>query len=129
MMWRHKGKEYRLLRLAIISFLVVLISFIPVRRAIAHIQAPQPQAILTLGSWVDRELFSADFASKHPNLEIWVSSGTPPESASPIFRTFGIPDPRVHLDYRAVDTVTNFTEKRADEPLALDMGMKRTWRF
>ncbi|XWK85929.1 MAG: phosphoenolpyruvate carboxykinase (ATP) [Phormidium sp.] len=25
--------------------------------------------------------------------------------------------------------IPDFTEKRADEPLALDMGMKRTWRF
>lgn len=108
-MWQCKSKGYRLLRLATINFLVVLISFIPVRIAIAHIQAPQPQAILTLGSWLDREFFTAQFATKHPNLEIWVSSGTPPEFASPIFRAFGIPESRVHLNYRAVDTVTNFT--------------------
>jgi uncharacterized SAM-binding protein YcdF (DUF218 family) len=99
----------RLIKLAIMSFLVVLISVIPVRIAIAKIQAPQPQAILTLGSWLDREMFTAQFATKHPNLEIWVSSGTGPEFAQPIFRAFGIPDNRVHLDYRAVDTVTNFT--------------------
>ncbi|MFB2898179.1 YdcF family protein [Aerosakkonemataceae cyanobacterium BLCC-F50] len=87
----------------------MLISVIPVRIAIAKIQAPQPQAILTLGSWLDREYFTAQFATQHPNLEIWVSSGTGPQFASPIFRAFGIPDSRVHLDYRAVDTVTNFT--------------------
>jgi uncharacterized SAM-binding protein YcdF (DUF218 family) len=106
--WQSR-QVYRILKLAIISLLVVLISFIPVRIAIAHIQSPQPQAILTLGSWLDREFFTADFASKNPHLEIWVSSGTPREFASPIFRSFGIPDNRVHLDYRAVDTVTNFT--------------------
>ncbi|MFB2833806.1 YdcF family protein [Floridanema evergladense] len=99
----------RLIKLAIIGFLVVLMTFIPVRIAIANIQAPQPQAILTLGSWLDREYFTAQFATKHPNLEIWVSSGTSPEFARPIFRAFGIPNSRVHLDYRAVDTVTNFT--------------------
>jgi len=85
-----------------------------VRLAIANLQAPQPQAILTLGSWLDREVFTAQFALEHPNLEIWVSTGTPPESANPIFRAFGIPENRVHLDRRAVDTVTNFTTLVAD---------------
>ncbi|MBE9224266.1 YdcF family protein [Phormidium sp. LEGE 05292] len=108
-MWQRKSKGHRLLKLAIISFLVVLISWIPVRIAIAKIQAPQPQAILTLGSWLDREYFTAQFATKHPNIDIWVSSGTPPEFASQIFRAFSIPESRVHLDYRAVDTITNFT--------------------
>lgn len=104
-----KSKKSQLLRLALISFLLVLISFVPLRLAIAYTQAPEPQAILTLGSWLDREIFTAEFATKHPHLEIWVSSGTPPEFARPIFRNFGIPENKVHLDYRAVDTVTNFT--------------------
>lgn len=107
--WQIQRQKYKFLRLGIISFLVVLTSFIPVRIAIAYTQSPEPQAILTLGSWLDREIFTAEFASKHPNLEIWVSSGTSAEVASPIFRNFGIPANRVHLDYRAVDTVTNFT--------------------
>ncbi|MFB2935437.1 YdcF family protein [Aerosakkonemataceae cyanobacterium BLCC-F154] len=112
--WQIQSKEYRFLKLAIISFLVVLISFIPVRMAIAYIQSPQPQAILTLGSWLDREVFTAQFATKHPRLEIWVSSGTSPHISSPIFREFGIPENRVNLDYRAVDTVTNFTTLISD---------------
>lgn len=36
---------------------------------------------------------------------LWYS----PEIARPIFQAAGISDSRLHLDYRAVDTVTNFT--------------------
>ncbi|MEB3280962.1 MAG: YdcF family protein [Lyngbya sp.] len=89
--------------------LLFLIAIIPVQLAIAHYQAPQPQAILTLGGGSDRELFTAQFAKNHPNLDIWVSSGIPREPAMDIFRAAGIADRRVHLDYLAVDTVTNFT--------------------
>ncbi|WP_413167487.1 YdcF family protein [Capilliphycus salinus ALCB114379] len=85
------------------------ISIIPVQLAIAHYQAPQPQAIFTLGGGSDRELFTAQFAKNHPDLDIWVSSGIPPEPAMDIFRAAKIPERRVHLDYLAVDTVTNFT--------------------
>lgn len=108
-MFQRQRKRFRLLCLASAAVIVVLVSIIPVRLAIAHLQAPQPQAILTLGAWLDREVFTAEFALAHPNLEIWVSSGTPPEVAGAIFRSYGIPDSRVHLDRRAVDTVTNFT--------------------
>jgi len=112
--WHNKRQKYRWFYLVSTTFLVLLISWIPARIAIASIQAPQPQAILTLGSWLDREIFTADFATKHPDLEIWVSSGTSPEFASPIFRAFGIRESRVHLDYRAIDTVTNFTTLVSD---------------
>jgi uncharacterized SAM-binding protein YcdF (DUF218 family) len=96
--------------LALVSFLaIVLISVIPVRLAIARYQVPHPQAILTLGGGQDREEFTARFAQAHPSLEIWVSSGLPPNNAREIFRAADIPKQRVHLDYRASDTVTNFT--------------------
>ncbi|WP_017314711.1 YdcF family protein [Mastigocladopsis repens] len=100
------------------GFIVILISIIPVRLAIAfgtalgaiaHYQAPHPQAILTLGGGQDREEFTAEFAQADPSLEIWVSSGILPNKAREIFRAVGILDQRVHLDYRAIDTVTNFT--------------------
>ena len=95
---------------SLVSFLaILLISIIPVRLFIAHYQAPYPQAIFTLGGCSDREHFTAQFAQAHPSLEIWVSSGSPPNLAREIFRTVGISDQRVHLDYRATDTVTNFT--------------------
>lgn len=94
--------------------LLLLLSIIPVRLAIASYQAPNPQAILTLGGSPDREEFTAQFAKYYSSLDIWVSSGVPSEKARAIFRASGIPDSRVHLDYRAVDTVTNFTTLVAD---------------
>ncbi|MGI0488918.1 YdcF family protein [Pantanalinema rosaneae CENA516] len=89
--------------------LTVAISYIPIRLAIARWQAPQPQAILTLGGRPAREVFTADFARLHPELPIWISSGLLPKDARPLFRQQGIADERVTLDYRAIDTVTNFT--------------------
>lgn len=68
-----------------------------------------PQALLVLGGAIEREEFAAKFASGHPELEIWVSGGSNIEYAEWIFAQAGIESDRVHLDYRAVDTVTNFT--------------------
>lgn len=95
--------------LAILGFLLVFLSVIPIRIAIAYYQAPHPQAILTLGGGTERETFTAEFAQEHPPLDIWVSSGTPPDQALAIFKNSSISTDRIHLDYRAVDTVTNFT--------------------
>lgn len=100
-------KKYGIFTLA--SIILVLLSIIPIRIAIASYQAPYPQAILTLGGDSDREKFTAQFAHKYPNLDIWVSSGIPPNQAHVIFDNADIPNSRLHLDYRAVDTVTNFT--------------------
>lgn len=69
----------------------------------------RPQALLVLGGDKQRELFAAKFAQNHPSLPIWVSSGTNPEFAEWVFSEAGIKSDRLHLDYRAVDTVTNFT--------------------
>jgi uncharacterized SAM-binding protein YcdF (DUF218 family) len=69
----------------------------------------QPQALFVLGGDVERELFAADFANKHPQLPIWVSSGSNPEYAEWVFSEAGINRNRLHLDYKAIDTVTNFT--------------------
>ncbi|AFY69769.1 protein of unknown function DUF218 [Thalassoporum mexicanum PCC 7367] len=68
-----------------------------------------PQAILVLGGAPSREQFAAQFALDHPQLPIWVSSGSPVDYAEYVFQEAGIPLDRVTLDYRAVDTVTNFT--------------------
>jgi uncharacterized SAM-binding protein YcdF (DUF218 family) len=100
-------KKYGIFTLA--SIILVLLSIIPIRIAIASYQAPYPQAILTLGGDSDREQFTAQFARKYPTLDIWVSSGIPPNQAHAIFENADIPNSRLHLDYRAVDTVTNFT--------------------
>lgn len=69
----------------------------------------QPQAVLVLGGAVEREAFAAKFAQEHPNIPIWVSGGSNPEYAEWVFSEAGIRQDRLHLDYRAVDTVTNFT--------------------
>ncbi len=69
----------------------------------------EPEAILVLGGAPEREHFAAKFAHQHPDLEVWVSSGTNPEYAQWLFQEADIASDRVHLDYRAVDTVTNFT--------------------
>lgn len=68
-----------------------------------------PEAVLVLGGAAERERFAAEFAKQHPNLPVWVSSGSNPEYAEWVFMQAGIDPNRLHLDYRAVDTVTNFT--------------------
>jgi len=69
----------------------------------------EPQAILVLGGSPTREKFAAQFALEHPQLPIFVSSGSPEEYAQYVFDRAGVSRDRIHLDYRAVDTVTNFT--------------------
>ncbi len=69
----------------------------------------QPNAIFVLGGATEREQFAAKFAQQHPDLPIWVSSGSPKDYARRVFAKAGIDKSRVHLDYQSVDTVTNFT--------------------
>lgn len=68
-----------------------------------------PEALLVLGGHEERELFAAKLAQKYPHLPIWISSGSPQEYAQKIFANAGISNNRLHFDYRASDTVTNFT--------------------
>lgn len=79
------------------------------RLAIAVHQTPQPQAFLILGGDIAREKSAAEVARFYPSLEIWVSSPEDPRKTFQAFRDVGIPDSRVNIDYRATDTVTNFT--------------------
>ncbi|MDY6782784.1 MAG: YdcF family protein [Cyanobacteriota bacterium] len=76
-----------------------------------HLKAAfsEPQVIFVLGGEERREAFAARFARAHPDLPIWVSSGSPPEYAQRLFDKLGVQRDRVHLDYQAQDTVTNFT--------------------
>ncbi len=69
----------------------------------------EPQAIVVLGGHEEREHLAAKLAMQHPNIPIWVSSGSPTLYVEKIFRKAGINLNRLHLDYRAKDTVTNFT--------------------
>ncbi len=72
-----------------------------------------PQAVLVLGgssSNLERERLAAKLALQHPELPIWVSSGSTNENyVKRVFAKAGIDPQRLHLDYQAKDTVTNFT--------------------
>ena len=70
---------------------------------------PPPQMILVLGGDKDRELVAADLASRD-GLPVVVSGGSNPEYAHWIFEEReGLPSRQVQLDYRARDTLSNFT--------------------
>ncbi|RMF24503.1 MAG: YdcF family protein [Cyanobacteria bacterium J083] len=69
----------------------------------------KPQTVLVLGGHEDRERLAAELAKKNPQLEVWVSSGSPKFYVEKIFTNAGINLNRLHLDYQAQDTVTNFT--------------------
>ena len=88
--------------------LAVSISTFVGYRTIASYFLP-PEAVFVLGGHETREKFAADLAKKHPHLEVWISSGSPPEYVKRIFDFRGIGGDRLHLDYQAQDTVTNFT--------------------
>ncbi len=82
---------------------------IPIRLSVARTRSPQPQAMLVLGGGTEREVAAASFAAQHPNLKIWISTGQKPATSAAVFRLAGVDQNRLILDYRAVDTVTNFT--------------------
>ena len=70
---------------------------------------PPAQMILVLGGDKDRELVAADLASRD-GLPVVVSGGSNPEYAHWIFEEReGLPSRQVQLDYRARDTLSNFT--------------------
>ena len=70
----------------------------------------KPDAIFILGGDKgERVRFAAKLAKQHPQLPIWMSSGVPKAYAYKVFAKAGIEANRIHLDYQAVDTVTNFT--------------------
>lgn len=87
--------------------LVLLVAAVAYRGFQHYIR--KPDAILVLGGTIARERFAAQFAQEHPKLPIWVSSGTNREFAEALFYDAGIDAERLHLDYDAEDTVTNFT--------------------
>ncbi len=106
----YPRKTLRKIRMVFtLTILCIALTFIPIRLGLAHLQSPTPQLILTLGGTIERETFTAQFAQQHPNLDIWVSSGVATSLAQKVFKEAGIPEQQVHLDQRAIDTVTNFT--------------------
>ncbi|MEB3172914.1 MAG: YdcF family protein [Cyanobacteriota bacterium] len=70
---------------------------------------PRPQMILVLGGDVAREQAAAELARQR-GLPVVVSGGSNPEYAHWLFaQREGLPQGQVLLDYRASDTVSNFT--------------------
>jgi uncharacterized SAM-binding protein YcdF (DUF218 family) len=97
-----------LAKILLLLFLI-RIGLIPIQIAISQHQAPHPQAIFVLGGDREREQAAAKLAQAYPQLPIWISSGSSPDWTKPHFQKASIPLSRLHLDYCAVDTVTNFT--------------------
>ena len=90
--------------------LIILISIIPLRLVITLNQVPEPQAILVLGGNSKRIQSAAEFSKLHPTLGVWVSDNRSQSALKRgIFQKVGIPEQRVHFDFSATDTVTNFT--------------------
>ncbi len=112
---KYKSRSSFYLEIASLTLILLLAFSIPLKLAIARYQQPLPQAILTLGGDPAREEFTAEFAQSHPNLPIWVSTGSEITRAREIFHEAGIDNNRqIYLDRRATDTVTNFTTLVAD---------------
>jgi uncharacterized SAM-binding protein YcdF (DUF218 family) len=76
-------------------------------------QPPPPQMILVLGGDVDRERMAAELA-RRDGLPVVVSGGSNPEYAHWLFGQRGLGAGRVMLDYRARDTLSNFTSLVGD---------------
>ena len=112
--YRRYYKGYCFLTTVSSLFLLLMISTIFLKKAIAYYEYPEPQAILTLGGDLSREKFTAQFAQNQPHLKIWISSGYPIEDVQPIFVAANIPDHRVIYDRRAIDTVTHFSTLMED---------------
>ena len=88
---------------------VVRMLMIPIQIMIAQFQSPQPQAIFVPGGGKSRDRAAAKLAQARPKIPIWISSSSAPEWTNDYFQEVGISLSRLHLDYCAVDTVTNFT--------------------
>ncbi len=102
-----KGRTYRKRCWLVAIALATLLMAIGLDYAVTL--RTQPQAIFVLGGDPARESAAAQLALTHPQLPVWISSGSDPDTAIAIFSELGVSLDRLHLDYRAVDTVTNFT--------------------
>jgi uncharacterized SAM-binding protein YcdF (DUF218 family) len=102
------------LRSSIVGLVLVGLTFpvwvILFKLAIALYVAPIPQAILVLGGYNNRMYYAAEMASQNPALKVWVSDyAFIYEFNSGIFRGAGVAEERMHYNFCATDTVTNFT--------------------
>lgn len=104
---RRRNQRFNLWQHQLLLLVFLTVCWFGYKQVKNHFE--QPQALFVLGGATDREVFAANFAQQHPDLPIWVSSGSNREYAEWVFTEAGIDLERLHLDYRAVDTVTNFT--------------------
>ena len=109
---RSRGRARRRApRRSLASLLLVLAAaggLVWLSRGLWQPPLPPPQLILVLGGDVDRERVAGALA-RRDGLPVLVSGGSNPEYAAWQFGQQGLDAARVHLDYRATDTLTNFT--------------------
>ncbi|MFQ3629780.1 MAG: YdcF family protein [Cyanobacteriota bacterium] len=130
---RRRQRQFGLTKLLGIA-LVLGLGYVALKEVRALLR--EPEAVLVLGGSTAREQFAAEFAQQHPHLPVWISSGSNPEYAEWVFKEAGIERDRLRLDYRAVDTLTNFTtlvdefEAQGISSIYLitsDYHMRRAW--
>lgn len=105
--WLAKNSRFKRKILLGLAPIVAITSWLGYKQIQSYFT--NPEAVLVLGGAEERELFAAKFAHQHPDLPIWVSGGSSQWYVEKVFKKAGINRKRLHLDYRAVDTVTNFT--------------------
>lgn len=92
-----------------VGLLIVVSPFVGLAYLRYQQQQLDPTLAIVLGGAPEREQFAAQFAKAHPDVRIWVSSGSNREYAQWVFDQAQVPNEQWALDYQAVDTVTNFT--------------------
>ena len=93
---------------ALLLALLLAVPLLWLSRGLWRPAPPPPQLILVLGGDVDRERTAGELA-RRDGLPVLVSGGSNPEYAQWQFGQQGLPQGRVQLDYRATDTLSNFT--------------------
>ena len=104
-----------LLSAGLLTWLVAQGPLAPYRRAL--LDTTPPELVLVLGGDVDRERVGARLA-RQLDLPLLVSGGSNPEYASWVMQQEGLAPERVQLDYRARDTLGNFTSVVDELPVS-----------
>jgi uncharacterized SAM-binding protein YcdF (DUF218 family) len=108
-MKRARKRQRRPARLPLVATVLAGLALVVFSRDLWRPAPPAPQLILVLGGDAERERVAAHLAHTD-GLPVVVSGGTNPEYATWLFRELeGLPAHQVRLDYRARDTLTNFT--------------------
>ncbi|MEM6614117.1 MAG: YdcF family protein [Cyanobacteria bacterium P01_C01_bin.72] len=102
----NRASKFKYLFLLSVVATSLCVGFKPATKATT---VTEPEALLVLGGHEERERYAAQLAQQHPELPIWISSGSPQAYAHKIFANAGIASDRLNFDYEASDTLTNFT--------------------